>query len=282
MKATSIPIDLITIDHETQSRADTNRDTVAEYAEAWRSENEFPPVDLFSDGTGYHVGDGVHRILSAKEAGRSSVPACVHQGGKHEASIFACGANKSHGLKRTNADKRKCVERMLRLEAEWADNRIAAHVGVSQEHVRQVRAQLTTVVGSDVNPPTRVGSDGKRRTAPKPAVKETPPATASAPMKEPDPIHPIDVVLADPWWQDACRTLAKLGKQLDERFNDPLLRPHMESFTGRVLRELKAIRSTLRAATPADRCGKCRGKGCSTCLQTGLLVYGQANREAKR
>lgn len=107
-------------------------------------------------------------------------------------------------------------------------------------------------------------------------------ASRAEPAAEPEPADPIDEALSDPWWGDACRTLAKLGKQVDERFSDPLLRPHMESWSGRVVRELKGLRSTIRAATPTDRCGKCKGKGCTACLQTGLLVYGQANREAKR
>jgi hypothetical protein len=185
MKATPVAIDLIKIDHETQSRASTNELVVAEYEEGWRGDSAFPPVDLFTDGNGYYIGDGVHRVLSAARAERLSVMALVHKGGRHEAAIFACGANKSHGLKRTNADKRHAVEKLLRLEPEWADRRIAEHVGVGEHLVGVVRDQLreSRSCPVDVNPPTRVGSDGKRRKAP--AVKrETAPDAPDAAITE--------------------------------------------------------------------------------------------------
>lgn len=198
MKVIEVPIDQITIDHETQSRAATNSDTVAEYAEAWSSEADFPPVELFSDGGAYHVGDGVHRILSAEAAGVFSVPAHIHKGDRRAAAIYACGANKSHGLKRSNADKRKCVERMLKLEPEWADNRIAEHVGVVNHLVSSVREQLGTNPSCevDVNPPTRVGKDGKRRAAPapKPSKSDAP----KAPASKPDPPKPKPVKNGQP------------------------------------------------------------------------------------
>ncbi len=121
-----------------------------------------------------------------------------------------------------------------------------------------------------------VEEHGEKVTAAK--VAEAVEKRKEAERPEPPVADPIDAALADPWWQDACRSLAKIGKQLDERFHDQLLQPHLESFTGRVLRDLKSVRSTLRAATPTERCGKCSGKGCVTCLQTGLLVYGQVRR----
>ena len=38
----------------------------------------------------------------------------MHEGGKHEALIFALGANAGHGLRRTNADKRNAVKIALK------------------------------------------------------------------------------------------------------------------------------------------------------------------------
>lgn len=218
MKATPVSIDLITIDHDIQSRAATNRETVVEYAEAWKNEAEFPPVELFCDGVDYYVGDGIHRILSAQSAGRSSVTANVHKGGKHEASIFACGANKSHGLKRTNADKRKCVERVLTLEPEWADNRIAAHIGVGDDMVKAARKQLSENESCkvNVNPPTRVGSDGKRRAAPKPAAKKTPkPEPVAAPPAPEKPVKNGKPTISTADRKDAHKFLGSLIRTLD-------------------------------------------------------------------
>lgn len=44
----------------------------------------------------------------------------------------------------SNADKRNCVERMVKLEPEWADNRIAEHVRLAHTFVADVRLQLVS------------------------------------------------------------------------------------------------------------------------------------------
>jgi hypothetical protein len=94
---------------------------------------------------------------------------------------------------------------------------------------------------------------------------------------EPDP---IDVALCDPWWASVCRDLNAIRKGIDERLCDPLLEPHMRSWCGRVTAELRQIRSTIKNAAPAERCMRCRGIGCSRCLDTGMLCYGAAKAEA--
>jgi hypothetical protein len=97
------------------------------------------------------------------------------------------------------------------------------------------------------------------------------------PAEEPDA---IEVTLSDPWWASVCRDLNAIRKGIDERLCDPLLEPHMRSWCGRVTAELRQIRSTIKNAAPAERCLRCRGIGCSRCLDTGLLCYGAAKAEA--
>jgi len=58
--------------------------------------------------------------------------------------IWAAGENKTHGLPRTNADKRLAVTALLS-DKEWvveADSVIAAHAGVSQPFVGELRKEL--------------------------------------------------------------------------------------------------------------------------------------------
>jgi hypothetical protein len=74
--------------------------------------------------------------------------------------VFSVGANASHGLRRTNGDKRRAVLVLLK-DSEWAqrsDRWIAEKCGVSNTFVAGLReAQLSTVDSSQV----RLGKDGK-------------------------------------------------------------------------------------------------------------------------
>lgn len=171
MKATPIPINLICIAGDSQCRAKTDRDTVEEYAHAWRADADFPPVDLFTQGTVYFPGDGMHRILAAKRAGCAAILAYVFRGDARDAFLHGCASNQTHGLRRTNADKRHMVCRMLNDSewVKWSDRRIAEKCGVSAQFVSNVRGELSTVDSSPAcrhadNP--RMGADGKLRRQP--------------------------------------------------------------------------------------------------------------------
>lgn len=69
------------------------------------------------------------------------------KGIRREAVLFACGANQTHGLTRTNADKRKAVETLM-LDAEWSqwsNREIARRVGVASSLADDIRASLSAV-----------------------------------------------------------------------------------------------------------------------------------------
>jgi ParB-like nuclease domain len=147
-----VPLEELAIGEETQARARLNPATVEEYAEAMREGVLFEPVALFTQGDEpYWVADGFHRIKAARQVGFTTIAALVRQGSKREALLYACAANATHGLPRTNADKRKAVETLLRDDewGTWSDNHIAQHCGVSQPFVSQLRASLKTVISDD-------------------------------------------------------------------------------------------------------------------------------------
>lgn len=171
MKATTIPISLIRINSGSQSRAVTDRRTVEEYAEAWKSDADFPPVDLFACGSDYFPGDGIHRILGARLAGRTVILAYIYRGDERDAFLHACSANHAHGLRRTNQDKRHMVTRILNDKewVKWSDRRIAEQCGVSAQFVANVRGELTSIEGSPARRHAagpRIGADGKLRRPP--------------------------------------------------------------------------------------------------------------------
>lgn len=142
MKA--INLAAIRLDGETQSRAEINNEAVAEYVEAIKDGAVFPPIVVFFDGATYWLGDGFHRVHAFRTAGRASINADVRDGTQADAQLFSYSANTGHGLRRSNADKRKAVLGTLNHPAtkDWSDNQIAKHCGVHHSTVGDARRSL--------------------------------------------------------------------------------------------------------------------------------------------
>ena len=152
-------IERIIVDLELQSRVDYHKPTIVDYVEVYKSKTKLPPVDVFYDGGECLLAGGFHRVAAAKKAGRKLIDVRVHQGDKNDAIAFSVGQNHDHGLRRTNADKRRAVKMLLAIPG-WkdkTDRAIAKACNVSHVFVAKVR-------GADGNVSTcgaREGADGK-------------------------------------------------------------------------------------------------------------------------
>jgi phage N-6-adenine-methyltransferase len=138
----ALPIRLIRTDGGTQSRVMIDWTTVADYAEFLAVGTQLPPVIVFHDGAEYWLADGFHRYHAYMQLGLAEVDAEVRSGSVRDARLYSAGSNTSHGLRRTNEDKRNAVLMLLNDE-EWykrSDNWIAHHCGVSQPFVSSLRA----------------------------------------------------------------------------------------------------------------------------------------------
>ena len=93
-----------------QTRAALNEDTVGDYAEAMERGDKFPAVTVFTDGENYYLADGFHRVEALRRIGKKSVVAELQDGDYKAALFYALKANSTHGLRRTNADKRHAIE----------------------------------------------------------------------------------------------------------------------------------------------------------------------------
>jgi hypothetical protein len=143
---TMITLDELTADPEVRSRAEMDEAVVQEYAEAMRAGAAFPPVVVFHDGERHYLSDGFFRVAAAREAGLDEIEADVRTGKRRDAILHAVGANATHGLRRTNADKRRAV-RMLLEDKEWkgwSDRKIAGMCAVSPNFVGEVRRSLSS------------------------------------------------------------------------------------------------------------------------------------------
>lgn len=183
-----LPINGLTIDPEIQQRALMSDDLIAEYAAGIANWIKSAPIDVFDDGQAKWVADGFHRVEAALTAGLDTIWARQHLGTRRDALLFAVGANQRHGLRRTNADKRRAVETLLKDSewARWSDRMIADRTGVSHPTVASIRRELEKFTGCDdptstvgavraqlsnsdsstQEPTKRLGADGKERVLP--------------------------------------------------------------------------------------------------------------------
>lgn len=143
----TLDIARIRLDGGTQPRAEINPVIIAEYTESLQDGVIFPPVTVFYDGSDYWLADGYHRIKAAQQAGLSEFEADVHQGTRRDAVLYSVGANAQHGLRRTNADKRRAVETLLRDDewTAWSNREIARRTMVSHKLVNTLRSELSGI-----------------------------------------------------------------------------------------------------------------------------------------
>lgn len=163
----TIDISRIRINGGTQSRAAINKDVVAEYAEAMEGGATFPPVIVFYDGADYWLADGFHRYEAYARARVNKVPADVRQGTQRDAILYSVGANASHGLRRTNDDKRRAVMVLLNDPewSKWSNREIARQCAVSEWMVRDARGSICENLADSSRTVTRGGTTFQQETA---------------------------------------------------------------------------------------------------------------------
>lgn len=182
-----IQLSRIRIDGGTQTRAAINADVVAEYAATMELGTELPEVVVFDDGKNLWMADGFHRYFANLQLDRKKMPAKVKNGTVRDALLYSAGCNDSHGLRRSNEDKREAVKLLLS-DPEWAnssDSWIAEKCRVSDHLVKSVRqngsaksddsgsnSRTSTGQSTDNNSQNgsakRTGKDGKKYDANKP------------------------------------------------------------------------------------------------------------------
>ena len=144
--ATVIELEKIELDPTAQPRVNINMEVVDEYAAEMKAGADFPPIEVVwnSETDKYWLWDGFHRVMAARQIGQLWLMANVATGSREDAQWKAYGANAAHGLRRTNADKRRVVELALlhRNGAGCSNRQIARHCGASLGLVNLVRKDL--------------------------------------------------------------------------------------------------------------------------------------------
>ncbi len=172
-----IKLTLLTIDVNLQQRVEINNSVVDDYANAYSEGTELPPITVWrEEGSGeqgvgssdnnqlfdshnseltttahcplptprYYLVDGFHRVEAAKQAGITELPFIEKSGTYREALLFSLTVNATHGLRRSNADKRKAVMTLLEDSewSQWSNREIARRCGVNEKTVRNLRESI--------------------------------------------------------------------------------------------------------------------------------------------
>lgn len=185
-----LPIAGIRRDGGTQPRGGLNEATVQRYVDDLNAGAKFPPVDVVFDDKDYWLWDGFHRIEAHLRAQRTEILVIQRKGTLKDAQWNSFGANKDHGLPRTNEEKERAIR--LALQHPNADGMtavaLARHLGVSDKTVTKYREQMQAV--SEIPTlNTREGADGKQYPAKRPKPNPTQPAPTARPLSDEETRH---------------------------------------------------------------------------------------------
>ena len=176
IEMTVLNIKLIRMDCGTQSRDANDQEHIDFLAEQLQNGETLPPITVVHDGLEYYLADGFHRVHAHIKLGKASIKCEVVTGTLRHAIDLSGMANKTHGLNRSHATKRKQV--LIYLEdfewSELSDRQIAKKVGVSHPFVANLRAELS----------------GKKEA---PKKKENPKAPKKTFQKPLEPVKEVDL-----------------------------------------------------------------------------------------
>ncbi len=140
-----VEIYTLIVDPDVQQRKQLNFAVAGEYSIEMKRGEKFPAVVVFSDGTNKWLADGFHRVEAAKINNATMIWADVRPGNKRDAILYAAGSNAEHGLQRSNFDKRRAVETLLKDPewCQWGNREIARRCRVSDTFVGSIRTELS-------------------------------------------------------------------------------------------------------------------------------------------
>lgn len=215
--STELQLAIIRRDGGTQPRAYIDDQTVENYAESLTEGEALPPIVVFYDGTDYWLADGYHRYYAAEKLTWKTYPCEIHQGTRRDAVLYSVGANSVHGLPRSNGDKRRSVETLVKDEewGKWSNCEIARRCAVAESFVRKVKGEGgndTSHCAKYVHPKTgnttkmntaNIGKSKQGIASPKPApvTPPTPPSPVTEEYTEPATTPPTLIELLARAWQ---------------------------------------------------------------------------------
>ena len=179
MQTKLLSIDMIEATAATQIRCKLHKDIIDMYQKDIEAGDKMPPLDVFCEkGSSRHIlADGFHRLYAFVNAEIDECEVNVHEGGMHEALAFALASNRTHGLRRSNADKINAVKLALKDPefSQLTQGQIAELCGVSRETVNRIAGkekESQSTGDSEPGQPEANKPENNRQTMPEPTQEE--------------------------------------------------------------------------------------------------------------
>lgn len=160
----------IRLDGGTQPRAALRTDVIEDYAESMKAGVVFPAVTVYFDGTDYWLADGFHRLEAARRASPDQpIEVEVCEGSLSDAQWYSYGANRCHGLRRTNEDKQRVVQNAMQhpKALELSNVQIADHCGVNEITIRRHRKAIDATSTMSKSDTSSVSAPGRKKPRPR-------------------------------------------------------------------------------------------------------------------
>jgi len=272
----------ITLSQAFLVRESINNEVVDDYAESLALKAVFPPIDVFKCGRGYILADGWHRVYAFRKAKKKSILAEVHEGDEGACLRFCLQANQSHGLRRTNADKKRAVKLALKQFPDMNESEAAKLCGVSHTYVAKIKSALDE---EKAHAATN-GGVAPRNIQPRAVA---PPDPLKARMSPASPVPAADVVsdamgypvpdkVIDFWSrsfevQSVLEMVEDLERVIDlaESSKDVLWH---EAVFQTAKADLSRVRQNIETAKPYAVCTNCQGQlpeSCTLCGGKGFI-----------
>lgn len=285
-------------------------ETVKDYAAAYKSKDKLPEPVLFEVDGDYLIADGYHRISALKANGVKVSTFEVKVGTMQEALKFALSCNTHHGLKRTGADKRQCVETAVKAFPSSSNNQIAEMCSVGDDLVKSVRVEMEQ--SGKVKPvKERIDTQGRKQSATKPrSGNETPKGknedTDSVPSTGPgedtgktearveldETGYPIPPKALEAWSKRGVvkELLAQISavKSVISKAHEEEDVTFVESRTNSLLLDIDRLYGRLKMSMPYAVCLACQGqltekcKNCSGRGVTSQFKYDTGDKDLKK
>lgn len=313
-------IKIADLDLSLQTRAGTDAETIDNYAEAMADGAQFPEVTVFTDGTHYWLADGFHRVMAAKQNGRTVIAADVRKGTEDDAVVFGGTANNKQGKRPTRADVQHFLQMVWdRREAIFGGTptggNLAEKCGVSkrtgENFVRERLAAMpvaparSTAQNAQLKMPEKGGIEGgsTAQNAQLPSMPTRPtqligangkmyPVRPSMPTRHSRPAHVVPV----------DRYGTEIPVEINEAFNGGVLAdilsciskarcalrkgfedklPQFAAVRQDALVNLNNAYNFVNAAEPHCVCRMCQGTGCKACHGRGWQTEEEYKRNPK-
>ena len=183
-----------------------------EYKEALdKGENPkypFTPIKVQKDGENFNLLGGDHRLVSAGNAGLTTIQAIVYHCTEEEALMIAMTDNRENALPMSNGDYKFCIERIRERHPDRTSGVIADILGCSRQYVDKIDTQLATSCNVGI-PEKRRGKDGKMYSSKRKSTTKQPRTCVS------EVPNSLDEVIAETraYLDDKSRTLSNSAEQ---------------------------------------------------------------------